>query len=247
LSEAAATPLLELEAVAVRLDHETLLDGVSLVVDRGTIHLVVGPNGAGKSTLLRVVLGQVPFSGRVVAHWQASGRIGFVPQTFAVDRTLPVTVSDFLALRRQRRPVCFGIQQPVRRRISALLAAVGLAGLEERTLSVLSGGELRRLLLANAIDPVPELLVLDEPASGVDEQAVARLDDILIGLRRDHQVTAVVVSHDMAQVRRIADRLTVLNRRVLYDGPPSGAGGEPWSEPAALWPTVARSGGERAR
>ena len=156
-----------------------------------------------------------------MAHWRAGGRIGFVPQTFTVDRTLPVTVADFLALTRQRRPVCLGLGGAARRRVAALLERVGLGGAAGKPLSVLSGGELRRVLLAHAIDPLPELLLLDEPASGLDEAAAGRLEELLGELRRDAGVTVLMVSHDRAQARRLADRVTVLARTVRADGPPA--------------------------
>jgi len=131
-----------------------------------------------------------------------------VPQQFHVDRTLPVTVADFLALSRQRRPVCFGIAPGTRTRISRLLDRVKLAGFDNRPLSALSGGELRRVLLANALDPLPELLILDEPASGLDESSSRWLDDTLTSLKGE--MTVLLVSHDSDQVRRIADAVTHL-------------------------------------
>jgi zinc transport system ATP-binding protein len=205
----------------VRRGRETLLRGVSLSVNRGSVHVIVGPNGAGKTTLLSAVLGQTTFSGRIVVHWQRGGRIGYVPQSFAVDSTLPVTVGDFLALTRQRRPVCLGIGSATRRRISVVLERIGLRGFERRQLSVLSGGELRRVLLANALDPVPELLILDEPASGLDQSAARSLEDALIALKAS--VTVLMVSHDLAQVRRVADRVTILDREVVSEGPAAEA------------------------
>ena len=93
----------------MRRQREALLDDVSLRVRRGSHpRRSSGPNGAGKSTLLSAVLGQIPFDGRIAMNWTAPGAIGYVPQSFAVDPTLPVTVADFLALTRQRRPVCLG-------------------------------------------------------------------------------------------------------------------------------------------
>jgi zinc transport system ATP-binding protein len=92
--------------------------------------------------------------------------------------------------------------------VSRLLEQVGLAGLEHRPLSVLSGGELRRVLLADALDPLPELLMLDEPASGLDEAASRWLDETLVSLKGE--MTVLMVSHDAEQVRRIADRVTVI-------------------------------------
>jgi zinc transport system ATP-binding protein len=216
--EEAEPALLEVERVTVRRNREALLDEVSLRVRRGSIHVLVGPNGAGKSTLLTAILGQIVFDGQIAVNWAASGAIGYVPQTFAVDSTLPVTVTDFLALTRQRRPVCLGIAPATRRAIGGLLARAGISGLEDRPLAALSGGELRRVLLVHALDPEPELLLLDEPSAGLDESAARVLEDTLVSLRRAARTTILMVSHDFDQVRRIADRVTVLDRHVVADG-----------------------------
>ena len=204
------TALLDVSNLTVRHAREVLLSNISFSVERGSLHALVGPNGAGKTTLLSALLGLTPFTGRIAVHWERTGRIAYVPQQFHVDRTLPVTVTDFLALTRQKRPVCFGIAPATQKRISLLLERVGLKGLERQLLSVLSGGELRRVLLANALDPLPELLILDEPAGGLDETAARWLDETLMSLKGE--ITVVMVSHDSAQVRRIADQVTVLER-----------------------------------
>ena len=201
-------PLLEISNLTVRAARQPLLSNFSLIVERGTLHAIVGPNGAGKTTLLSAILGLEPFEGRIVAHWEGRGRIAYVPQQFHVDRTLPVTVADFLALARQRRPICFGVAAGVRPRISRLLERVQLAGFDDRPLAALSGGELRRVLLAHALDPLPELLILDEPASGLDESSSRWLDDTLASLKGE--MTVLMVSHDADQVRRIADGVTHL-------------------------------------
>ena len=201
-------PLLEISGLTLRPARQVLLSNFSLVVERGTVHAIIGPNGAGKTTLLSAILGLVPFEGRIVAHWTGRGRIAYVPQQFQVDRTLPVTVADFLALTRQRRPVCFGVTRGTRTRIAQLLDRVKLNGFATRPLAALSGGELRRVLLANALDPLPELLILDEPASGLDETSARWLDQTLTSLKTE--MTVLMVSHDAEQVRRIADRVTDL-------------------------------------
>jgi zinc transport system ATP-binding protein len=216
--ENADTALVEVDGLTIRYQREFLLERVTTRVARGRLHVIVGPNGGGKSTLLRAILGQAAFDGRIVLNWQRGGRIGYVPQTFPVDPTLPVTVADFLALTRQRRPVCLGISGTTRTHIAGLLDRVGLAGLEKRPLAVLSGGELRRVLLAHALDPEPELLILDEPAGGLDEAASRGLERALTSMKGSTPATVVMVSHDLAQVRRLADRVTVLNRRVLAEG-----------------------------
>jgi zinc transport system ATP-binding protein len=186
----------------------------------GTIHLLVGPNGAGKSTLFAAVMGLIEFSGSIRLHWRRSGGIGYVPQAFTVDPTLPLTVGEFLALSRQRRPVCLGLARRTRARAEDALARVGLAGFLPRPLGALSGGELQRVLLANAIDPAPELLLLDEAASGLDEMAVKQLEDTVRALRDDAGTSVLMVSHNLDQARRIANRVTLIDKTVRRTGAP---------------------------
>jgi zinc transport system ATP-binding protein len=214
----ASAPVLDIEHLGVGRRDDWRLDDVSIRVARGSLHVVIGPNGAGKSTLLSAVLGLTPFNGRIVLNWIGGGAIGYVPQSFVVDPTLPVTVADFLALTRQRRPVCLGLSQKTRARVRALLERVGLPHLEGRPLAALSGGELRRVLLAHALDPEPELLILDEPTTGLDETAGRWLEEALTAIARAGTTTVLMVSHDLDQVRRIASRVTVLDRRVMADG-----------------------------
>ena len=207
--EGAPPPLLEVSDVEVVRDGTSLLRGVRMAVQPGTIHALAGPNGAGKSTLIGAILGALPFRGAIRFHFRGSGRIAVVPQRFHVDRTLPLSVLDFLALSRSRRPACLGAGARVRREVAALLERVGLAGFERRALSALSGGELQRVLLANALEPTPELLVLDEPTTGLDRAAQEWLEQTLVQLRTAG-VTALMVSHDAEQVRRLADQVTLL-------------------------------------
>ena len=145
---------------------------------RGSIHLLVGPNGAGKSTLLAAVLGQIEFTGSIRFHWRGAGphrlraaELRRRPHAAGHRRRVPRAVAPAPAGLPRHRP------RDARRRIDALLARVGLAGFWRRPLGALSGGELQRVLLANAIDPAPELLLLDEPASGLDETAVRQLEE----------------------------------------------------------------------
>jgi zinc transport system ATP-binding protein len=209
-----ALPVVEVERLRVRREGRPVLEDVSLAVPRGAIHVVIGPNGAGKSTLVAALLGSVAFEGTIRLHLRASGRIGYVPQSFVADRTLPITVAEFLALPRQRRPVCLGVSPRARARIEPLLERVGLRGFESRRLGELSGGELRRVLVANAVEPAPEILLCDEPESGLDPEAVLPLDRTLLELREAAGTSIVLVSHDPAQVRRLADRVTQLDGRV---------------------------------
>jgi zinc transport system ATP-binding protein len=209
MSAATGDVLLEISDLTVRPGGLSVVSNLSLSVARGSVHALVGSNGAGKTTVLSAILGLTPFTGRIVAHWVARGRIAYVPQQFHVDRTLPVTVLDFLALTRQACPVCLGVTAATRTRVARLLDRVGLAGFEDRPLSILSGGELRRVLSAHALDPLPELLILDEPAAGLDELALQWLDKTLLALKGE--ITVLMVSHDAGQVARLADSVTTLS------------------------------------
>ncbi len=211
--------LLEIEGMCVRLGREQVLRDVDLCVERGSCHCIVGPNGAGKSTLLAALLGRVDFQGRARCHWRRGGRIGFVPQRAEIDASVPLSAAEFLMLERTRWPVVAGLGRRRRRRSAELLTSVGLAGRAAVPLNGLSGGELQRLLFANALDPPPELLMMDEPTSGLDLEGRAAFNAALSELRRARQPTILMVSHDLAQVRGIADRVTVLDRSVLRSGP----------------------------
>ncbi len=225
--EQASPPLVDVEALTIRIHGNAILDRVSLRIEPGTTHVVAGRNGAGKSTLIRAILGHIAFDGRILMNWRRDGSIGYVPQTFGVDATLPVTVQDFLALTRTRRPVSLGVSAPVRARIERLLDGVGMQGTAHRPLAVLSGGELRRVLLAHALDPEPELLILDEPGTGLDDESALWLDETLLALRRARRTTVLMISHDQDRVRRLADTVTVLDRIVLAEGSPRDVfGGE---------------------
>lgn len=214
-------PLLEVESVRVVREGRTLLEDVSLTALPGQIHALVGPNGAGKSTLLSCILGFTDFDGAIRFHFRGGGRVGYVPQKLLVDQTLPLTAGEFLALPRTRLPACLGLSRRARLRADELLARVRLEGFAGRPLGALSGGELQRVLLANALDPAPELLLLDEPASGMDETSNVAFEETLRALGAGTAV--LLVSHDLPQVRRLAARVTVLDRSVRRSGRPEAA------------------------
>ncbi len=223
---APADPIIRIDGLRVRRGREEVLRDISLQVARGGCHCLVGPNGAGKSTLLAAILGFLPFGGRIRLFWRGNQRLGYVPQRAAVDTSVPLTALEFLALQRIRRPVFLGISRRVRRHMLELLESGGLATLADTPIAGLSGGELQRLLFLNAVDPRPELLLLDEPTSGLDVAAREAFEQLLAGLLREHELTVFMVSHDPAQVQRLADRVTLLDRAIVADGAPGEVLGE---------------------
>lgn len=211
-------PAIEFDRVSLTLGNTSILEEVSFQVRPGSIHCVIGPNGGGKTSLLRALLGQMPHTGRITLKWEEGRVIGYVPQVLDFDRSLPVTVADFMAMACQRRPAFLGMSRSRRAQIHAVLGRLGLGERLQTRLGNLSGGERQRVLFAQALIPEPALLVLDEPAAGLD-LAGGHLLTQEIRQFATAGGTVVWINHDIAQVGELADALTCVNRRVLLDGP----------------------------
>lgn len=211
------------DQVSVRRGGLSILETVSAVVPRGSCTVIVGPNGAGKTTLLLALLGEVPYRGSI--RMEAAGpdgpRIGYVPQRIALDRGMPLTVTEFLALGQQLRPLWLGVRREVRRKARELLDLVRAGHLADRRLGALSGGETQRVLLALALQRDPELLVLDEPSAGVDFEGEHLFCDLLEELRARRGFTQLMVSHDLGMVAHHATRVICLKQRVVAEGRPA--------------------------
>lgn len=210
------------EGLSVHRGGIHILDAVDATVPMGSCTAIIGPNGAGKTTLLLALLQAVPYRGEVSfpGYGGREPRIGYVPQHLAFDRGLPLTVHEFLCLGFQTRPLWFGVGAHRRSRTVATLARVQAEHLAERRLGALSGGELQRVLLALALLQEPELLVLDEPAAGVDVQGEYIFCELLDSLRHSQGFTQLMVSHDLPTVTHHATHVICLNHRVVAEGPP---------------------------
>jgi len=212
-----------IQGLSVRYGARVALRDVNLHFHCGELTAVVGPNGAGKTTLFRAILGEVPHSGSVefiASDEKRKPNVGYVPQRVVFDRHEPVSVLDLLAVSLTRRPAWFRVGRSVRDRALAALAVVQGTHLVDRPVGGLSGGELQRLLLAMAMTPVPQLLLLDEPVAGMDAEGLRMFYQIVCDLRREHDMSILMVTHDVAAIAPHADRLVVLNQTVLADGPP---------------------------
>jgi len=202
------SPLIVARGLGLTLGGHRILDDVDFSLDPGEIVTVVGPNGSGKTTLLRLLIGaERPDSGSVTRAPDL--RIGYVPQRLAVDRTMPITVERFLALA--------GGSAADRARA---LERTGIAGLGGRQLAALSGGQFQRALLAHAVLRAPQLLVLDEPAQGLDQPGEARLYSLVAELRAELGCAVLMVSHDLHVVMAASDRVICLNGHVCCEGTP---------------------------
>lgn len=213
--------IIEFKEVTVIRSGVTILENVTASVPRGSSTAIVGPNGAGKTTLLMTLLKQIPYQGEIeIKHGAKLPRIGYVPQRLTFDRGIPLTVLEFMVMGIQRLPLWLGIRKSNRTAAMALLASVRSEKLSERRLGALSGGELQRVLLALAMQQEPELLVLDEPAAGVDLHGEHLFCELLEKLRNEQQFTQLMVSHDLGTVSHHASHVICLNREVAAEGSP---------------------------
>ncbi|MGE5398228.1 MAG: metal ABC transporter ATP-binding protein [Chitinophagales bacterium] len=215
----------KLEQFGVVIGGRRLLDNINLHLHCGELTTVIGPNGAGKTTLLKAILGEIPHTGSLTyldAKGSRTGNpwIGYVPQKINLDKDSPASVFDFCASCIANFPVWLGGTHRIRQRVTENLKRVQATHLIGRRISTLSGGELQRVLLACAMDPVPNLLLLDEPVSGVDPRGMNLFYEMISTLRQRFDLSIILVSHDLAMVSRYADRLVLLNKTVLASGEP---------------------------
>ncbi len=201
--------LIAVEGVGLERSGRTILKNVSLTVERGQVLVVIGPNGAGKTSLLRVMLGLWPAThGRVTR--QRRLRIGYMPQRVQLDPILPLSVRRFLTLR-HRAPEA---------RLRELLRQVGVPELLDVPVQTLSGGEMQRVLLARALLADPDLLVLDEPAQGVDVVGQGEVFELIDRLRKSTGCGVLMVSHELHLVMAAADVVVCINQHVCCTGRP---------------------------
>jgi len=202
-----------------------ILENVNMHIHCGELTAIIGPNGGGKSTLLKALLGEIPHSG-VLKYLDAGGDrsgqpvIGYVPQHLDFDTGTPVSVSDLFVACLSKKPGWLLKPRSIRRRAEEDLARVKAEHLLDRRLGALSGGELQRVLLALALDPVPNLLLLDEPVSGMDQGGLELFYTTVAELRQNYDLSIILVSHDFDLVSRYADRVVLLNRTVITSGTP---------------------------
>jgi len=206
---------LAVQDLGVRLRGTDVLRGVSFDLPRASCLAVIGPNGAGKTVLLRALIGAVPYTGRVT--WAADTVLGYVPQKLDIERDLPLNGHDFL---RAKAALAGG---PDTLRAEALRSV----GLPEEVLSTpignMSGGQFQRLLIAFALLGRPNVLLLDEPAAGIDAPGQAQLNEVIRSLQETRAMTVLLVSHDLSVVYRYADHVLCLGPRGACFGPPRSA------------------------
>jgi len=215
----------KIENCNVVFGKSQILKDVNIHIHCGELTALIGANGAGKSTLLKAILGEIPHSG-ALRYLDAKGvrsghpLIGYVPQHLSFDLSTPTSVFDLFMACLTNIPSWIASPRKLRSRISQCLEKVKADHLIDKRLGSLSGGELQRILLALALEPVPDLLLLDEPLSGIDRNGLELFYNIVSDLRKNFDLSIILVSHDLDLVAKYADRVILLNGTVLCNGTP---------------------------
>ena len=218
------TCCLKIQNLSVRYGAEEALAGVNLHMHCGQIVALIGPNGAGKSTLIHAILGQQAYTGSITFHGpdgrEQKLRIGYVPQSPNFAKGDPISVLDLFCCCIGKRPAFLRPRAAMREKVLQCLSNVDAESLIDRRVGALSGGELQRVLLALALEPMPNMLILDEPLSGVDVEGMALLMDMLDGIRKKFDLSILMTTHDFSMLEKYADRVVLLRERVLCEGTP---------------------------
>ena len=200
--------VLQVLDLKVTLENDVVLDNVSFTVRRGEVLTILGPNGAGKTVLLRALLGVLPHEGSIA--WKEGVRIGYVPQRLPYIKNIPLSVAEFFALKSNSQSDT-----------GQLLHLVGLGPETGRKqIGDLSSGQFQRILVAWALANDPDVLLFDEPTSGIDIGGEETVYALLARLHRERNLTMFIVTHDLSLVHRLSSMVLCLNRQLVCMGPP---------------------------
>ncbi|KFA59254.1 Zinc ABC transporter, ATP-binding protein ZnuC [Gilliamella apicola] len=210
------TQLISLDNVSVEINHQKILDDVSLSINLNQIITLLGPNGAGKSTMVKVILGLIPHTSGEIKRL-ANLTIGYIPQSINLNPTLPITVKRFMHLNKKLK----------NKDIINSLSLVEAEYLIDKSIHQLSGGELQRVLLAQALAKCPQLLILDEPTQGLDVNGQILLYDLIVSAKKQFNCGVLMVSHDLHLVMAKTDEVICLNHHICCSGTPAIVSNDP--------------------
>lgn len=210
---------IEFKNLSLTLGGNQILKDINFTVESGSIHCLIGPNGGGKSSLVKTILSLLPHTGEIELRYDKEKKISYVPQNLEFDKTLPITVNDFLTMIYQKKPCFLGTSRKVKDQIEDMLKEIDMYDKRDRLLGSLSGGELQRVLLTQALYPKPNLLILDEPFNGIDTVCetyfLKRIKEL-----KNEGVTIIWIHHNLKQIVGIADKVTCIKKTVLFTGKP---------------------------
>lgn len=214
---------IDIENLSVYSGEDILIQDINMNFLCGQLTALIGKNGAGKTTLIRAILGERPYTGRIKYHRYDNKEMkrpttGYVPQQLIFDRSMPVSVLDFMLASKRKKAVWQKHTQKEKMDVIKKLEKMKCEHVMNRRLGDLSGGELQRVLLAVATDPMPDLLILDEPVSGVDASGLDLFYHTVCDLRDTHHMAILLVSHDLPLIKQYADKAVLLDKKVVVQG-----------------------------
>ena len=214
----------KIENLSVKTGNKVILKDINLHIHNGEITAMIGPNGAGKSTLFKALIGDIPYAGRFIyqdSHKRAKKpKIGYVPQKMEFDSSSPISVRDLFAASLSRVPIWFTHTNKAKLKVRESLKVTRADHLEDKRLGDLSGGELQRVLLALALNPLPDLLLLDEPFSAVDQSDLEGFYLLVESLVKEYDIAAIIVSHDLTLAAKYSRTMIFLNNSIQSVGTP---------------------------
>lgn len=211
--------------ISVKFGTEQVLKNVNIHIHCGELTVIIGRNGAGKSTLLKAILGEVEHTGNISFVDMKSNlakriKIGYVPQSINIEKHMPTTVYDLFASCICHIPVFFKKDKKIYQEVKEHLKLFGAEKLIDKSIGDLSGGELQRVLLAIATKPTPNLLILDEPVSGIDKNGTRDFYELVNDLKEKYDMSILLVSHDFELTKKYADKVILLDKEVIKEGTP---------------------------
>lgn len=214
---------IKIKHLSVHFGEQTVLEDVNLHVHCGSLNAIIGKNGAGKSTLVRAILKDVPTEGSIEFRDTKNGsmqklKIGYVPQNINIEKNTPVSVYDLIASFQYHYPVFLPKSKRIYNKIKNDLEIFEAVDLIDKQVCNLSGGQLQRVLLAMAIAERPNLLLLDEPVSGIDQNGMEIFYKTMDYLKKNYDLAIILISHDLDYVQRYADHVVLLDQTILKQG-----------------------------
>ena len=192
--------------ISVTIGKQKILEDINIHIHCGELTVIIGKNGAGKLDMKE--------------NKKRKIKIGYVPQSINVEKNMPTTVYDMFASYISNKPVAFIKDKNIYEEIKKHLELFGAGNLLDKGIGNLSGGELQRVLLAIATKPIPNLLILDEPVSGIDVNGIKDFYEIVNKLKSEYDMSIILVSHDLDLVKKYADKVILLDKRIIKEGRP---------------------------
>lgn len=214
----------KVENLTAGYNKEVVINNISFHLHCNEITVLVGKNGSGKSTLLKAILKEIPYTGKISFSSKHSKTknltIGYVPQNINIQES-PMSVYDFVAIFLTNKPSFLIKDKKLYNKIMEHMKEFKIEDLLDERLSTLSGGQLQRVMIALAVMPYPELLILDEPLSSIDIEGRENFYKLICDIKEKHDIAILLVSHDFSDVKKYADKVILINKEVLKIGSPS--------------------------